>query len=84
MKLNFWYFERYGSQQIGLFDVMILLNNVLCLEIRNIELMNKFIMNGNPIITGEVVGGGSQIGEVRPSRAGSKCFHLIWILEFIP
>jgi hypothetical protein len=41
---------------------MILLNNVLCLEIRNIELMNKFIMNGNPIITGEVVGGGSQIG----------------------
>jgi hypothetical protein len=52
---------------------MILLNNVLCLEIRNIELMNKFIMNGNPII----VGGGSQIGEVRPSRAGGKCFHLI-------
>jgi hypothetical protein len=80
MKLNFWYFERYGLQLIGLFDVMILLNNVLCLEIRNIELMNKFIMNGNPII----VGGGSQIGEVRPSRAGGKCFHLIWILEFIP
>jgi len=64
-------------QLIGLFDVMILLNNVLCLEIRNIELMNKFIMNGNPIIIGEVVGGGSQIGEVRPSRAGGKCFHLI-------
>jgi hypothetical protein len=56
---------------------MILLNNVLCLEIRNIELMNKFIMNGNPIIIGEVVGGGSQIGEVRPSQAGGKCFHLI-------
>jgi hypothetical protein len=56
---------------------MILLNNVLCLEIRTIELMNKFIMNGNPIITGEVVGGGSQLGEVRPSQVGGKCFHLI-------
>lgn len=59
MKWNFWYFERYCLQLIGLFDLMILLNNVLCLEIRHIELLDKFIMNGNPIIIEEVVKKGS-------------------------
>jgi hypothetical protein len=36
---------------------MILLNNLSRLEIRHIRLMDKFIMNGNPIITGEVARG---------------------------
>ena len=53
MKWNFWYFKRYGLQLIGLFDVMILLTNLSCLEIRHIGFMDKFTMNGNPFITGE-------------------------------